>query len=184
MTLSHAGVLDAKRMSSPYVTSIALGLVACLIVSGYCCVEEYNSHYMRPSRWTDIEYQSAVCDKVVNASITGGFYWTIMMTLNNTGTRDTTLKSAFINETRARRYGVNYAVNGTEVDDYGVNYAVDNSYVTNMTTATFIPMGTVICVAFYLSTQHPVFDLTSGTTICVEISCYGGMDYREFIELV
>jgi hypothetical protein len=170
MTPSHAGVLDAKRMPSPYETSIALGLVACLIVAGYCCVGEYNAHSMGPTRWTDIECQSAVCDKVVNASITGGFYWTIMMTLNNTGTRDVTLKSAFINE--------------TEVDDYGVNYAVDNSYVTNMTTATFIPMGTVICVAFYLSTQHPVFDLTSGTTICVEISCYGGMDYREFIELV
>ena len=170
MTPSHAGDLDAKRTSSPYVTSITLGLVACLIVAGYCCVEEYNSHYMGPSRFTHIEFQSVVCDKVVNASITGGFYWTIMMTLNNTGTRDVTLKSAFINETRAR--------------DYGVNYAVDNAYVTNMTTATFIPMGKVSCVAFYLSAQHPVFDLTAGTTICVEISCYGGMDYREFIELV
>ena len=127
MTLSHVGVLDAKRTPSPYDTPIALGLVACLIVAGYCCVEEYNSHYMGPARFTQIEFQSVVCDKVVNASITGGFYWTIMMTLNNTGTRDTTFKSAFINETRAR--------------DYGVNYAVDNAYVTNMTTATFIPMG-------------------------------------------
>jgi hypothetical protein len=170
MPPSHAGVLDAKRTLSPYETSIALGLVTCLIVAGHICVEEYNAHYMPPSRFTQIECQSVVCDKVGDASMTGGFYWTIMMTMQNLGTRDVTFKSAFIN--------------ATEVDDYGVTCAVDNAYVTNMTTATFVPMGTVIRVTFSLSAQHPAFDVTSGTTICVKIHCSDGMDYPEFIELV
>jgi hypothetical protein len=43
MTRSPESVLDALRMLSPYETSIALGLVACLIVAGSVCAVLYDA---------------------------------------------------------------------------------------------------------------------------------------------
>ena len=186
MPSSHAGVLDAKRTPPRYITSIALGLVACIIVAGYYSFEEYNAYIStRPHpRFEHIEFQNVVCDKVDNASMTGGFYWTIMMTLNNTGRWDSTFNSVKICGTEVNVDGSYYSVNETDIDVYGVTYAVDNAYATNMTTAAVIPRGTVICIAFFLSAQHPALNLTSGTTISVVPHSSTGIAYPQLIELV
>jgi hypothetical protein len=59
MTPSFAGVLNIKRTPSPYVTSIALGLVACLIVAGSICAAEIEAHRSFRMPHPDIVYVAA-----------------------------------------------------------------------------------------------------------------------------
>jgi hypothetical protein len=122
-----------------------------------------------PTDFEQIEIQSAVCYKDV--SDPANYFWNITMTLKNTGTRDATLISAFINEVEVNAYGItSYA--GTE-----------SNWATSMATTTYLTSGASTVICFYIDPDKAGASLTSGTTIYVRIHSSGGMDYLKLVEL-
>jgi hypothetical protein len=93
LTPSLVGVLDAKRTPSPYVTSIALGLVACLIFAGYLCIVAlYNDLY--PSvyiRWPKPEIVYAAADATT---------WELLCKIYNAGNGRATIETIYVNATQ------------------------------------------------------------------------------------
>jgi hypothetical protein len=95
------------------------------------------------------------------------------MTLKNTGTRDTTLISLFINE--------------EEVDVYGAadtGYTFAQVWATNMTDTEVITSGATLVVNVYIAHDKPGETLSSGTTVNIKIHSAGGMDFPKLVELV
>ena len=156
----------SRRAVSPVIATVIL--VAIAITVAVAVAYWMGGIAGQYTRFEQIEIQSATCEKVVENQT--AFYWEILVKLKNTGTRDATMISAYINE--------------REVDLYGEDTKVDNSYVTNMTTTTYITSGNSTVVAFWLDDYHDEFTLTSGTTVNLKIHSSGGMDYPKLIELV
>ena len=154
----------SRRAVSPVIATVIL--VAIAITVAVAVAYWMGGIAGQYTRFEQIEIQSATCEKVVE----NPFYWEILVKLKNTGTRDATMISAYINE--------------REVDAYGKPGKVDNSYVTNMTTTTYITSGNQTMIAFWLDDTHDEFTLTSGTTVNLKIHSSGGMDYPKLIELV
>ena len=121
------------------------------------------------TKFEQIEIQSAVCYKDV--TVPANYFWKITMTLKNTGTRDATLISAFINE--------------VEVDSYGVTTytGTESNWATSMTETTYLTSGASTTVNFYIDPDKADASLSSGTTINIKIHSSGGMDYPKLVGL-
>ena len=122
------------------------------------------------TQFEQIEIENAVCSKAI--SDPANYFWNISLSVKNTGTRDTTLISAFINEVEVDRYGVT-----------AFTPASDDDWATSMSTTTYITMGNSTVIFFYIDPDKAGATLTSGTMVNIKIYSRGGMDYPKLIKL-
>jgi hypothetical protein len=122
------------------------------------------------TQFEQIEIQSVVCTKDI--SDPANYFWNISLLLKNTGTRDVTLISAFINEVEVDRYGVTT-----------FTPASDDDWATSMSTTTYITSGNSTAVFFYIDPDKAGASLTSGTMVNLKIYSSGGIDYPKLIQL-
>ena len=156
----------SRRAVSPVIATVIL--VAIAITVAVAVAYWMGGIAGQYTRFEQIEVQSAVCYKDITDP--DNYFWNISMTLKNTGTRDATLISAFINE--------------AEVDEYGVlDYTGDeDNWATSMSQTEYITSGNYTVVFFYIDPDADT--LSSGTTVNIKIHSSGGMDYPKLIELV
>jgi flagellin-like protein len=160
----------SRRAVSPVIATVIL--VAIAITVAVAVAYWMGGIAGQYTRFEQIEIQSAVCYKEIPTGFPENYYWNITMTLKNTGTRDATMISAFINE--------------QEVDHYGA-ITFDGAtpeWATSMTTTTYITSGNSTVVFFYIANDKVGATLSSGTTVNIKIHSSGGMDYPKLIELV
>jgi flagellin-like protein len=156
----------SRRAVSPVIATVIL--VAIAITVAVAVAYWMGGIAGQYTRFEQIEIQSALCSAHGVPSD-----WNVTMTLKNTGTRDTTLISLFLNE--------------EEVDAYG---ALDTGYpfaavwATNMTNTEVIQSGETIVINVYIAHDRPGSMLSSGTTVNIKIHSAGGMDFPKLIELV
>ena len=158
----------SRRAVSPVIATVIL--VAIAITVAVAVAYWMGGIAGQYTKFEQIEIQSAVCYKDVSGG--ADYFWNITMTLKNTGTRDATLISTFINEVEVDRYGA------TDFDP-----AVDNDWATSMSTTTYITSGNSTVVNFYIDPDRTGASLTSGTTVNIKIHSSGGMDYPKLVEL-
>jgi flagellin-like protein len=159
----------SRRAVSPVIATVIL--VAIAITVAVAVAYWMGGIAGQYTKFEQIEIQSAVCSKVIPA-IEADYYWNITMTLKNTGTRDATLISAFINE--------------VEVDEYdktSYDGATDDNWATSMSTTTYLTSGNSTTVHFYIDPDRAGASLTSGTTVNIKIHSSGGMDYPKLVGL-
>ena len=156
----------SRRAVSPVIATVIL--VAIAITVSVAVAYWMGGIAGQYTKFEQIEIQSAQCAKVIPA-IPANYYWNISMTLKNTGTRDATLISAFINE--------------VEVDAYGITsyLGTEDNYATSMNTTTYLTSGASCLVYFYIDPDSG--SLTSGTTVNIKIHSSGGMDYPKLVGL-
>ncbi|MCW4037202.1 MAG: hypothetical protein NWF13_00535 [Candidatus Bathyarchaeota archaeon] len=157
----------SRRAVSPVIATVIL--VAIAITVSVAVAYWMGGIAGQYTRFEQIEIQSAVCYKEVSGV---DYFWNITMILKNTGTRDATMISAFINE--------------VEVDGYAATtFTVgDNDWKTSLSTTEYITSGNSTTVYFYIDPDKPDTSLSSGTTVNIKIHSSGGMDYPKLIELV
>ena len=120
----------------------------------------------RFTQFEKVEIQSATC------SVNGG-NWTIEMKLKNTGTKDSTLVSLFINEEKVDVY-----------DASDREYMFTGVWATNMTQNETITSSDTICFLVYIDPTKAGSTLTSGTMVTIKIHSRSGIDYPKTIKLV
>jgi flagellin-like protein len=155
----------SRRAVSPVIATVIL--VAIAITIAIAVAYWMGGIAGQYTRFEQIEVQSAVCTAVGTPS-----NWTITMDLKNTGTRDTTLISIFVNE--------------VEVDSYGVDaatYTHNDEWATNMTNTEVITSGATSVIIVYIDPDAAGTTLSSGTTVNIKIHSAGGMDFPKLIEL-
>ncbi len=122
------------------------------------------------TQFEQIEIQNVKCTKDISDSV--NYFWNISLSLKNTGTRDVTLVSAYINEVEVDRYGVTT-----------FTPASDDDWATSMSTTTYLTMGNSTVVFFYIDPDKTGTTLSSGTMVNIKIYSSGGMDYLKLILL-
>ena len=158
----------SRRAVSPVIATVIL--VAIAITVSVAVAYWMGGIAGQYTKFEQIEIQSAQCMK--NVTDPAHYFWNITMTLKNTGTRDATLISCFINEVEVDRYGVtSYAP------------AIDNDWATSMSTTTYLTSGNSTVVYFYIDPDKATASLTSGTTVNIKIHSSGGMDYPKLVGL-
>jgi flagellin-like protein len=155
----------SRRAVSPVIATVIL--VAIAITVAVAVAYWMGGIAGQYTRFEQIEIQSALC----HASGTPSD-WQITMTLKNTGTRDTTLISLFINEEEVDTYGVDEAT-----------YTYNAEWATNMTNTEVIQSGAELVVEVYIAHNKTGSTLSSGTTVNLKIHSAGGMDFPKLIEL-
>ena len=157
----------SRRAVSPVIATVIL--VAIAITVAVAVAYWMGGIAGQYTRFEQIEIQSAVVSAHGVPS-----NWNISMTLKNTGTRDSTLISLFINE--------------EEVDVYDSNLDTYNflgaNWCTNMTNTEVIQSGETLVVNVYICENKPGETLSSGTTVNVKLHSAGGMDFPKLVELV
>ena len=156
----------SRRAVSPVIATVIL--VAIAITVSVAVAYWMGGIAGQYTKFEQIEIQSAVCFKDTSNP---GYFWNITMQLKNTGTRDATLVSCFINE--------------VEVDHYGAT-SFDGSvpeWATSMSTETYLTSGNSTTVYFYIDPDKADASLTSGTTVNIKIHSSGGMDYPKLVGL-
>jgi FlaG/FlaF family flagellin (archaellin) len=98
--------------------------------------------------------------------------WTITLKLKNTGTKEATLASLFINAEEVDRYG--------QADS---GYIFTNEWATNMTQHEVVQNGANVCVLVYMDPDRVGSSLSSKTMINVKVHTSSGTDYLKMIEL-
>jgi flagellin-like protein len=153
--------LKDRKAISPVIATVILVAVAITIsVAVAYWMGGISSQY---TRFEKVEIQSAQCVK-------GTTYWTITLTLKNSGSASSTLNNVYVND--------QIAVTGTGA------VAALNSNVTSTSQYTLLS-GASKNIAIYVGTGWPVLSpLTSGTTIDIKIHSAGGMDYIKLVQLV
>jgi hypothetical protein len=118
------------------------------------------------TRFEQVEIQSAVVQS------DGGSppQWNVTLSLKNTGTRDTTLISVFINE--------------VEIDAYGAAGPVAGQWTTNMSNTEVVTSGNDIAIVVWLANPKTGSTISSGTTLNIKIHSAGGMDFPKLVELI
>jgi hypothetical protein len=99
-------------------------------------------------------------------------YWNVTVYLKNTGTRDTTLTSVFIND--------------EEVDTYGVSipYTFAAEWATSMTETQVVETGASLVVNIYITQAKPGETLSPGTMVNLKIHSSGGTDFPRALVLL
>jgi flagellin-like protein len=161
----------SRRAVSPVIATVIL--VAIAITVAVAVAYWMGGIAGQYTRFEQIEIQSALCS-AHGDPIAG---WNITMTLKNTGTRDTTLISLFINEAEVDTYGVDTSVTPYDFTNPGSEWA------TNMTNTEVIQSGAETVINVYLCTPKAGSALSSGTTVNIKIHSAGGMDFPKLIEL-
>jgi flagellin-like protein len=154
----------SQRAVSPVIATVIL--VAIAITIAIAVAYWMGGIAGQYTRFEQIEIQSAVVQS------DGGSppQWNVTLSLKNTGTRDTTLISVFINE--------------MEIDAYGAAGPVTGQWTTNMTNTEVITSGNDIVIVVWLANPKPGSTVSSGTTVNIKIHSAGGMDFPKLVELI
>lgn len=157
-----------KRGLSPVISTVILVAVS---ISVAIAVSFWLSGMTESyTRFEQLEIQSSVCRKDTTDPLEQ--FWNISLTVKNTGTRDITLVSAFIN--------------GIEVDTYGVplpSPVPQNEWSTTMDEEMYLATGVKATIYFYLDPDKSGVTISSGTTVNLRIHSSSGMDYPKLIGL-
>lgn len=169
--------MGARKKSRKIRRRRAVGSVTAtvLLVAIASTVTVAIAHWMggiagQHTQFEQIEILNIKCTKDISNPV--NYFWNISLSLKNTGTRDVTLISAFINEVEVDRYGVTT-----------FTPASDDDWVTSMSTTTYITMGNSMAVFFYIDPDKAGATLSSGTMVNIKIYSSGGMDYPKLIQL-
>jgi flagellin-like protein len=161
-------MLKNRKAISPVIATVILVAVAITVaVAVSYWMGGITSQY---TKFEKVEIQSAQCVK------TGNNYWTITLSLKNSGSATATLNNVYVND---------------QVATYRLAATVPVTPFTNLyadvdsTTQKTILSGQTGTVTIYMGTGWPeVGPLTSGTTIDIKVHSAGGMDYIKLIGLV
>jgi flagellin-like protein len=154
----------SRRAVSPVIATVIL--VAIAITIAIAVAYWMGGIAGQYTRFEQIEIQSAV----VQSDGASPPQWNATLTLKNTGTRDTTLISVFINE--------------VEVDAYGASGPAALQWTTNMSNTEVITSGDSAAIVIWLANPKTGSTVSSGTTINIKIHSAGGMDFPKLVELV
>ena len=122
------------------------------------------------TQFEQIEIQNVKCTKDIADA--AHYFWNISLSVKNTGTRDVTLISAYINEVEVDRYGVTTFLPVS-----------DDDWATSMSTTTYLTVGNTTDVFMYIDPDRAGATLSSGTMVTIKIYSSGGMDYPKLIQL-
>lgn len=161
-----------KRRRRRAVSSVTATV---LLVALASTVSIAMAHWMggiagQHTQFEQIEIQNVKCTKAI--SDPANYFWAISLSVKNTGTRDVTLISAYINEVEVDRYGVT-----------AFAPASDDDWATSMSTTTYLTVGNTTVIFFYIDPDQAGATLSSGTMVNIRISSSGGMDYPKLIQL-
>jgi len=162
-----------RRAVSPVIATVVLVAVTITVaVAVSYWMSGIASQY---TQFEKVEIKSAYSKRV---EITAGTFsgWNISLTLQNTGSADSTLTQVFINELPVDKYGITTFLtsSATEVGlgEIGVSFL-----------ATGLTLESGQSAAFYILIDKDVGYLSAGTTVNVKIHSAGGMDYIRLVQL-
>jgi len=159
---------DRKAISPVIATVILVAVAITIAIAVAYWMGGISSQY---TRFEKVEIQSAQCEKD-----TSGNYWTITLSLKNSGSATATLNNVYVNDRVAT-----YRLAGTVPVTPFTNLYADVDSTTQKT----IQSGQTDTVTIYVGSGWPVgAPLTSGTTIDIKIHSAGGMDYIKLVQLV
>ena len=169
---SQNTILRRRRAVSPVIATV-------IIVAVTITVAVAVSYWMSgiASQYTSFEKVGIQTGYAKRVPTTGTFVgWNITMTLQNTGSADSTLTQVFINEIPVDLYGATIfgAGGGTAVPsgETGASFTVDGLTLESGQSA-----------EFYILIDTDVGELSAGTTVNIKIHSAGGMDYIKLIKL-
>lgn len=163
-TRQKARKMRSRRAVSPVIATVILVTIAITVaVAVSYWMGGVAGHF---TKFEKVEIQSAIC------SVNGG-NWTIELKLQNTGTKEATLISLFINEEKVDVY---------DAADSG--YVFASVWATNMTQPETITSSDTICILVYIDPTRAGSTLTSGTMVTIKIHSSSGIDYPKTIVLV
>ena len=156
--------IRTRRAVSPVIATVILVAIAITIAVAV-------SYWMgdlagQCTQFEKVEIQRATC------SVNEG-NWTIELKLKNTGTKESTLISLFINEEKVDVY-----------DAADREYMFASVWATNMTQTETITCSDSICILVYIDPTRAGSTLTSGTMITMKIHSSSGVNYPKTIKLV
>jgi archaeal type IV pilus assembly protein PilA len=159
--------MKSRKAISPVIATVILVAVAITIaVAVSYWMSGISSQY---TKFEKVEIQSAQCIKTTD-------YWTITLSLKNSGSATATLNGVYVND----QVATYRAAATVPVTPFTNLYADVDS--TNQKTINSGQPGTV---TIYLGSGWPTgAALTSGTTIDIKLHSAGGMDYIKLIGLV
>jgi flagellin-like protein len=153
-----------SRAVSPVIATVIL--VAIAITIAIAVAYWMGGIAGQYTRFEQIEIQNAI----VQSDGASPPQWNVTLTMKNTGTRDTTLISMFIND--------------VEVDAYGAGGPAALQWTTNMTNTEVITSGDSLAVVVWLANPKTGSTISSGTTVNIKLHSAGGMDFPKLIELI
>jgi flagellin-like protein len=158
----------SQRAVSPVIATVIL--VAIAITVAVAVAYWMGGIAGTYTRFEQVEIQNALC----TAHGTPQVGWNITVTLKNTGTKDVTLITCFLND--------------EEVDTYAAvnpNYPFTaQEWATSMTKSEVIHSGETKIIHAYICKNRAGSTLSSGTSVNVKFHSAGGMDFTKLIELV
>jgi len=162
-------MLKNRKAISPVIATVILVAVAITVaVAVSYWMGGITSQY---TKFEKVEIQSAQCVKDNST-----YFWTITLTLKNSGSATATLNNVYVNDKLAT-YAAAEPVHTAAV----ITLTADVGPANEKT----IQSGRSDTVTIYLGSGWPVgAALTSGTTIDIKIHSAGGMDYIKLIGLV
>jgi len=156
---------DRKAISPVIATVILVAVAITIAVAVAYWMGGISSQY---TRFEKVEIQSAQCEKD-----TSGDFWTVTLSLKNSGSATATLNNVYVNDRVATYSAAEPAVATTLTAD------LDSA---NEKT---IPSGGSSTITIWVGTGWPTTSpLTSGTTVDIKIHSAGGMDYIKLVQLV
>ena len=170
--MKNLSKLTKRRAVSPVIATVIL--VAVTITVAVAVAYWMSGIAGQYTQFEKVEIKSAYSKRVDDAGAFAG--WNISLTLQNTGSADSTLTQVFINE--------------LPVDDYGVTgfgTTGGNPVPSGETGASFGVEGLTLesgqSAGVYILIGKDVRKLSAGTTVNVKIHSAGGMDYIKLVKL-
>jgi len=165
--------LRKRKGVSPVIATVIL--VAVTITVAVAVAYWMSGIASQYTQFEKVEIKSAYSKRVED--ITGFLGWNVSLTLQNTGSADSTLTQVFINELPVAEYGVTGFGTGeapivTDTTETGASFTVDGLTLESGQSA-----------AFYILIGKDVGYLSAGTTVNVKIHSAGGMDYIRLVQL-
>jgi flagellin-like protein len=159
-----------RKAVSPVIATVILVAVAITVAVGVSYwMGGISSQYTQFEK-VEIQTGYATYD-------TGSSLWTVTMVVKNSGSADSTVNMAFLNDVPCINYGTNATWVSTS-NDWGVSF--------NATGITLQP-GEDTTLYIWIDNQPTAVtalaSLSAGTTVNVKLHSAGGMDYIKLIKL-
>ena len=160
---------DRKAISPVIATVILVAVAITIAVAVAYWMGGISSQY---TRFEKVEIQSAQCEKD-----TSGYFWTVTLSLKNSGSATATLNNVYVNDKVAT-----YSASAPSSPIAPVaTLTADLSSANEKTIASGASSTVTIWVGTGWPTSSP---LTSGTTVDIKLHSAGGMDYIKLVQLV
>ena len=160
-----------RKAISPVIATVILVAVAITVAVGVSYwMSGISSQY---TQFEKVEIQTGYATFTAAAGLNPA-YWTIALSIKNSGSAAATLTHVFVNDVPVT-YGTVFGAAGTIVANVGT---------TNTLTLEAGASGVVtVWIAQGGAAGAPAYYLSSGTTVNVKLHSAGGMDYIKLIKL-